>query len=110
MPLLRFERWKFCTPLAPHVAYCTRTGHRYLWDGSHDGAVLVPDLKDVKELLNPSGDQASLFDVAWDQYGVLFDTNGQERPTPPPTITITEPVISAPTEVRRGPGRPKKFS
>ena len=71
MPLLRFRRWSYLTPLAPHVAVCA-TGRRYLWDGKHEGVTSVPYEADVEELLNPIGDQQSAYEVAWERYGVQF--------------------------------------
>ena len=88
MPFLRFKRWTYLTPLAPHVAVCA-SGHRYLWKGDQQGATAVSHKADVEELLNPPGGQPSDFEIAWDRYGVTFDVQGKEieviaPPTPQP--------------------------
>lgn len=77
MPWIRFKRWSYLNPLAPHVAACT-SGNRYLWKGDADGATLVEQQKDVDELLNPMGDRQSDYEVAWERYGVTFDARGKE--------------------------------
>lgn len=80
MPFLRFKRWQYLRPLAPHVAACT-SGNRYLWKGDNQGATLVEQQKDVDELLNPMGDRQSDYEVAWERYGVTFDARGKEVPS-----------------------------
>ena len=90
MPLLKFKRFNYLTPLAPHVAVCA-TGRRYLWDGKNEGVTDVPYKADVEELLNPVGDQQSSYEVCWEQYGVTFDAQGKE---------ITEDAASTTAKVK----------
>ena len=73
---IRFKRWNYLTPLAPHVAICT--GRRYVWKGDNEGAVNVEYKQDVEELLNPVGDQQSSYEVAFEKYGITFDAQGKE--------------------------------
>ena len=98
MPFLRFDRYKYATPLAPHVAVCA-SGRRYVWTGADDGVVSVPYKQDVAELLNPLGDQQSLYEVAWEKYQVAFDEQGKEIAQ---TVTTPEPE-----PVAAGRGRPR---
>ena len=124
MPWIRFIRWNYLTKLAPHVAI-TPAGRRYLWDGTNEGAVFVPFHDDVRFLLDPPGDMASVYDVAWEKYGVRFD-QGKEVvmvPDPQPLLNVTSyedndesaPItatVATKTSIlprfKRGPGRPRK--
>ena len=100
MPLIRFKRWQYLTPLAPHVAVCT-SGNRYLWKGDNHGATLVDRKVDVDELLNPMGDRQSDYEIAWELHGVHFDAQGKEL------VTVQEDAPS-PTPTARPVGRPRK--
>lgn len=112
MPWLRYKRWRYATPLVPHVAVCA-SGRRYLWKGDAKGVTDVPYQGDVEELLNPLGDQQSVYEVAWDRYGVAFDAQGKECPPAPPisceptqaTGAVSETVVVGPVKPR---GRPRK--
>ena len=84
MPWLRFKRWNYLTPLAPAVSVCG-SGRRYVCTGAAQGVVPVPYRADVEELLHPSGDVESSWDVAWDRYGVAFDAKGCEMPASVPS-------------------------
>ncbi len=118
MPWIRFERFKYLNPLAPHVAMGERN-RRYLWDGSGDGAVNVPFEEDVIKLLSPTNGDRSPYSVAWDRHGVEFDEQGKEiesqavettgdelEPPKEPLEPASTPEQERP---RRGPGRPKRI-
>ena len=103
---LRFKRWKYLTPLAPHVAVCA-SGRRYAWTGAQEGAVEVPYRTDVEELLNPVGDRRSPYEVAYEKYGIAFDATGKlVSAISMENETSTGSLTSEPVHVRRG--RPPK--
>ena len=111
MPWIKFKRWSYLTPLAPHVAVCG-SGQRYLWNGDQGGATLVDRKADVEELLNPPGGQPSDYEVAWERYGVTFDARGQEMVHDTPPVTVpgpnTKPQETRASTTARPVGRPRK--
>lgn len=106
MPFLRFKRWQYLTPLAPHVAVCT-SRRRYLWKGDQNGATLVDYKSDMDELLNPMGDRQSDYEVAWEKYNVRFDDTGIEIVEDKKETPLT-PKETPSTPAARPVGRPKK--
>ena len=116
MPFLRYKRWQYLTPLAPAVAICA-SHRRYVCTGADQGVVEVPYAADAAELLDPTGDRRSQWEVAWERYGVTFDATGREVLQGPPirvlpqeavdllgvrapTLTASAPVAPAPTRKR----------
>lgn len=128
MPWIRFKRYQYLTPLAPHVAICG-SGRRYVWTGAQAGAVCVPYKTDIAWLLNPPGEAESSYELAYERHGIAFDANGKESeaqaganektpPPPPPSappgasgisnLELREEAPRPGTSIRRGPGRPPK--
>ena len=110
MPFIRFKRWNYLTPLAPHVAICD-SGHRYVWTGAERGAVSVPHQADVAWLLNSPGEAESVYELAYERHGIVFDATGTElTPTDPPRhpATVEDHDESVPTPRHQKPGRPKR--
>lgn len=112
MPWLRHKRWKYLSPLAPAVTV-TASGRRYLCTGAQGGLVAVPYRQDAEDLLNPPGDTISVWEVAWEKHGSLFDAQGKEQvPTPEIPIVVANTPNSAersvPVESLPKRGRPSK--
>lgn len=89
---LRHRRWKFATKLQPLVAVVS-SGRRYVTDGSNDGVIEVLYKQDIEELLNPSGDLQSDYEIAYEAYGLKVDSNGKFLPEEKP-----EPEVSNESE------------
>ena len=91
MPLVRFVRWPYLSPLAPYTAYCN-SGRTYRWSNADQGVTEVPYKADVEELLNPYDAGPSLFEIAWERYFVFFDAAGREIPPASPETVAPTPV------------------
>ena len=91
---IRFKRWRYLSPLAPHVEVC-QSGRRYLWDGQHEGVTNVPFRSDAEDILNPPGDRQSDYTLAYEKYGITFDAQGKEIEPVPFTPSNAEAVGSS---------------
>lgn len=111
MPFVRFKRWRYLAPLAPHVAICG-SGRRYVWTGADEGEVSVLYKADVEWLLNPPGEGESLYELAYERHGIAFDAAGKEidltMTSPGPDAIAPQEKSEDPTPAHRGPGRPKR--
>lgn len=109
---LRYKRWRYMTKLAPHVEVCS-SGRRYLWNGEEEGIVDVPYKADLEEMLNPLGDLQSVYEIAYEKYGITFDASGKELPqenvTKIPGLLNTSTGSEAETVTATSPlGRPRR--
>lgn len=111
MPWIRFKRWSYLNPLAPHAVRCI-SGNYYVWKGDNDGATLVPNKADVEELLNSLDGRPCDYEVCWEKHGVAFDGQGIENALESATGTEgdSQSTVSVTETVKRGPGRPKKLN
>ena len=103
---LRYTRAAQLNLQAPHKCHLPN-GHEYLFTTENGGVVDVPYKQDIERMLNPLNGLPSLYQIAYDRYGISFDDRGKEVVAEAMPVEDT-PALVEPLEppVRRG--RPKK--
>lgn len=112
MPWLRHKRWRYATALTPVVTVCA-SRRVYRCTGADGGVVDVSYRADADEMLSPTGDEETVWEVAWERYGVQFDAQGKAVESTPIPCESAVPLVASPAPLVTGKprrGRPRKRS